>query len=162
MNSTIYTNKQVYVVVPLQPVVDTDLAVPEELQNILPTSAKHYQKWDLVELTQNYFKMLLHHLLECKCHRILQLCPPRPHIYTIKFLHRYFVCTLAVWWAKLDHEKSNKVQCRHNMTQMASVLAVGIYLFYWLMDSTICCTFNSRRREGLYTRDCMPTTFLSQ
>ena len=50
----------------MQPVVDTELALPEELQHILPTSLDNYQKWDLVELTQNYFKMLLHHLLECE------------------------------------------------------------------------------------------------
>lgn len=50
----------------MQPVVDTELALPEELQKILPAAPDKYQDWDLVELTQNYFRMLLHHLLECK------------------------------------------------------------------------------------------------
>lgn len=50
----------------MQPVVDTELALPEELSNVLPTPVEQYQKWDLVELTQNYFKLLLHHLLECE------------------------------------------------------------------------------------------------
>lgn len=47
--------------------MDTELALPEVLQNILQTDPAKYQTWDLVELTQNYFKMLLHHLLECEC-----------------------------------------------------------------------------------------------
>ena len=58
----------------LQPVVDTDLALPEELQNVLPASTQHFKKWDLVELTQNYFKMLLHHLLECESGFISGFC----------------------------------------------------------------------------------------
>lgn len=49
----------------MQPVVDTELALPEELRNILPATTDNYQNWDLVEITQNYFRMLLHYLLEC-------------------------------------------------------------------------------------------------
>lgn len=58
----------------MQPVVDTELALPEELRNVLPRTTDVYRSWDLVELTQNYFKLLLHHLLECKCHHILEAC----------------------------------------------------------------------------------------
>ena len=37
--------------------------------------------------------------------------------------------SLVLWWAKL--EKNDKV--RHNMTQIASLVAVDT-VFYWLMD----------------------------
>ena len=57
----------------MQPVVDTELTLPEELRNVLPSTTDVYRSWDLVELTQNYFKLLLHHLLECKCHRFIAI-----------------------------------------------------------------------------------------
>ena len=52
------------------------------------------------------------------------------------------VLSLAVWWAKL--EKNNKV--RHNMTQIASLLAVAtVFIDLWTL-------FYSQGR-GAYTRD---------
>ena len=54
------------------------------------------------------------------------------------------VLSLAVGWAKL--KKNDKV--RHNMTQIASLLAVAT-VFYWLMDSK-CLHFAVGR--GAYSR----------
>ena len=53
--------------------------------------------------------------------------------------HAISALSLAVWWAKL--EKSDKIS--HNMTQIASVLAVAT-AFIGLI---------SRQRRGAYTRD---------
>ena len=50
---------------------------------------------------------------------------------------------LAVWWAKLDINE----KIRHDMTQMASLLAVFTILFLW----TLITTFYNQR--GGFTRD---------
>ena len=53
--------------------------------------------------------------------------------------------SLAVWWEKLD--KSYKV--RHNMTQIANILAVAaVSIGLWTLLSIV----DSQRRGGLYTR----------
>ena len=56
-----------------------------------------------------------------------------------------FVLSLAVWWAKL--EKNDKV--RHNMTQIASLLAVAT-VFVDLCQNWLHFTV---REGGAYTRD---------
>ncbi|XP_064399959.1 myotubularin-related protein 14-like isoform X3 [Halichondria panicea] len=49
-----------------QSYIDAELCVPEIMKVAIPQPCISYQSWDLVLITQNYFKMLLKHLLECE------------------------------------------------------------------------------------------------